>query len=243
MNWIYLSPHFDDIALSCGGLVWEQAQAGNSVSLWTICGGDPPRRALSAYAQILHQRWETGVQATQARRGEDIAACQTLGVPFRHFGFPDCIYRPRRKDIPHYYTSDKAIFGTVHPAERKNMVYRLSNIFRQEIPTGTQLVCPLTLGNHVDHVITRRAAERSGHALWYYPDYPYVLKSAAVLERYRQDGWKAVQFPISESGLRAWQDSVARHTTQINTFWPNLEAMRAAIRDYAQGKVILWRQG
>jgi hypothetical protein len=69
---IYLSPHLDDVTLSCGGLVWEQVQAGEQVEIWTICAGDPPPGALSPYAEELHHRWGYGIEAIAERRIEDI---------------------------------------------------------------------------------------------------------------------------------------------------------------------------
>jgi hypothetical protein len=36
MRWIYLSPHLDDAALSAGGLIYEQTQAGIQVEIWTF---------------------------------------------------------------------------------------------------------------------------------------------------------------------------------------------------------------
>ena len=63
MEWIYLSPHFDDIAYSCGGLVWEQVNSGQMVSIWTICAAYPPPGPLSSFASILHERWGTGREA------------------------------------------------------------------------------------------------------------------------------------------------------------------------------------
>jgi LmbE family N-acetylglucosaminyl deacetylase len=129
MTWIYLSPHFDDIALSCGGQVWEQAQAGQAVSIWTICGGEPPDGPLSAFAQEHHERWGTGRQAVAARREEDIAACKILSAAYRHFDLPDCLYR-RVDDFPGRpeeeigkpffpYDSHDALFGSIHPAEER----------------------------------------------------------------------------------------------------------------------------
>jgi len=68
MNWIYLSPHLDDVALSVGGLLWEQSQAGEQVAVWTICAGDPPPGDFAAFAQTLHARWGIGIEAAAARR-------------------------------------------------------------------------------------------------------------------------------------------------------------------------------
>lgn len=243
MEWIFLSPHFDDVALSCGGLIWEQVQAGERVSIWTICGGLPPRRPLSPFAQSLHQRWETGAEAVRLRQAEDRASCQILGASYRHFSIPDCIYRPRKRSIPHYYATEESLWGKLHANEEKNLVHRLTKMLDKEISPYAKIVCPLTLGNHVDHILTRKAAERLKRPLLYFEDYPYVLKSADELAQLKRNGWKPISFHISEAGICAWQEAIAAHTSQISTFWPSLSAMRAAIREYAHGQVTLWERG
>jgi hypothetical protein len=100
----------------------------------------------------------------------------------------------------------------------------------------------------VDHRLTRLAAERlvqEGRAprLWFYGDYPYILQDAAAPGRIGQAGNLERVFPVSEAGLAAWQDAVAAHATQISTFWPNLEAMRAALRSFMEsaGGARLWK--
>lgn len=247
MQWIFLSPHFDDIALSCGGLVWECSAAGEPASVWTVCAGKPPQREFSDYAKLHHERWETGTQAVEHRREEDRASCEIMHASHRYFNIPDCIYRPRRKNIPHYYTSGIDIFGAVHPAERKNLVNRLSQLFIREFPPGTQIVCPLTLGNHVDHQITRLAAERAarhlGVSLLYYADYPYAAQQPEQIASYQHQGWECVHFKISQGGLEAWYASISAYHTQISTFWADLENLRKDIWAYAEGQngLCLWK--
>ncbi len=241
-KWVYLSPHFDDVALSCGGLVWEQTNAGNPVSVWTICGSEPPLRPYSTFAASLHARWQTGEQAVAHRRDEDILSCQHMGASFRHFPLSDCIYRPADERTPHYYASEEAIFGEIHPAE-ESLVAALSQTLEREIEPGTQVVCPLTLGGHVDHRLTRAAAERLGLPLLYYADYPYVLTHRSYLEQLQQTGWERLHFPLSEAGLAGWCEAIAAHSSQISTFWPDLERMRSAVQAYARQEQggMLWR--
>ena len=93
MNWIYLSPHLDDVVLSCGGVICEQIKAGDKVQVWTICAGDPPENQLTLFAQDLHARWNTDNDAVSIRREEDQLACHLLGASPTHFNYPDCIYR------------------------------------------------------------------------------------------------------------------------------------------------------
>ena len=220
MNWIYLSPHLDDVVLSCGGLIWEQTQAGELVSIWTICAGDPPDEPFSAYAYSLHARWETGGDAVERRRREDNAACARISATARHLGVPDCIYRftvldetedlsgERGQDNRQFlYASEDALFGPLHPAEI-NLVKELSLEFSNTLPPGAEIVSPLSLFGHVDHRLTRAAAEGLGRPLWYYADYPYILRAMDQIEYLRQTGWEEVFFPVSPAGLTAWQELV-----------------------------------
>ncbi len=241
-DWVYLSPHFDDVALSCGGLVWEQAQAGRRIQVWTICGGEPPARPYSNFAASLHSRWQTGEQAVRRRKEEDIRSCRSMEAAYRHFPLADCIYRPADESIPHYYDSEEAIFGEIHPAEEE-LVISLGELLRKETAAGVQVVCPLKLGGHVDHRLTRAACERSGVKVLYYADYPYVLTEGPFLEQLQRKGWERLVFPLSEAGMAAWYEAVAAHASQISTFWPDLESMRRDIRAYGDQEkgAVLWR--
>lgn len=243
MDWIYLSPHFDDAALSCGGLIWEQAQSGESVSIWTVCAGEPPEGALSPFAERLHARWESGPQAPVYRRAEDLASCQRLGAAHRYFSIPDCIYRRGEDSGQFLYTSEESLNGTLHSAEAP-LIERLHRQMEQDLPQGAEMVCPLTLGNHVDHQLVRAAASRLKRRLWYYADFPYAARSSAWLDELSNAGWEYQVFPISTPGLAAWQASIAAHASQISTFWDSPEAMRASVEQFCQQMegVRFWRQ-
>lgn len=240
MEWIYLSPHLDDVALSCGGLVWEQTRS-QEVSVWTICAGDPPAGPLSQVAQSLHDRWGVGIDAVARRRAEDLLSCQILGAKPRHFTIPDCIYRRHPADGSPLYGSEQAIMGDPHPVET-DLVDNLCKEFASAVPRGTKVVCPLGIGGHVDHRLVRTAAEKLGFSLWYYADYPYV--DWLGWEQFTAGKeWRFMDFFVSEAGLEAWVRAVAAHRTQISTFWSGVEAMNTAIQDYHQrvGGVRLWR--
>jgi LmbE family N-acetylglucosaminyl deacetylase len=232
MDWIYLSPHPDDVALSCGGLLWEQARSGDQPQVWTICAGDPPPGPVSPFAAGLQVRWETGAAASEQRRREDVRACRWLRAGYRHFLLPDCIYRRDEESGAFLYTSEESLFG---PLDRREvgLVEWLAAELAQALPEGAQLVCPLSVGGHVDHRLTRAAAERLGGACWYYADYPYIQDHIDELAQFIQPTWEPAWFPISEEGMGAWAAAVSAHRSQISTFWPNADAMRAALHAYA----------
>jgi hypothetical protein len=59
-----------------------------------------------------------------------------------------------------------------------------------------------------------------------------------------QAGWKRESFRLSAAGLKAWQDAVAAHASQISTFWADELVMRMAIAEYAaqERAVCLWQK-
>ena len=91
------------------------------------------------------------------------------------------------------------------------------------------LLAPLGIGNHVDHQLTRRAAEEVDLTLCYYSDFPYVLKNEHLIGYQLPQGAKGEVAPVSRQGLEKWQDAMAAYTSQIGTFWPDTDAMRATV--------------
>ena len=230
MDWIYLSPHYDDVALSCGGLLWEQAKDGEDVSVWTICASEAPSGNLSPFAQSLHERWESGPSAKALRRSEDLRSCQLLGAEAGHFGILDCIYRLDAGSGLHLYISEEDLFGELHPLE-ETLVAQLAEVLAGEIPPGAQVVAPLAVGGHVDHRLVQQAAARLDLPVWHYADYPYI-EFAGQAEWVRLAQREHVDMEVSNPGLQTWISSIAAHTSQVSTFWPDLEAMAQAIKAY-----------
>ena len=67
---IYLSPHLDDVALSCGGQVYMLGEIERPVLIVTVMAGEPPGLATSNYAQALHDRWQLQIDVVARRRAE-----------------------------------------------------------------------------------------------------------------------------------------------------------------------------
>ena len=241
MQWIFLSSHLDDAALSCGGLIAERTRMGDPVEIWTICAGDPPPGPLPTFAQSLHKRWGTSRDAAVARRLEDQQSCQRLGAAARHFAIPDCIYRrvPPAGD-PLISTNDDLF--QPFPDSQHSLVDSLRDQLANALPLKSLVVSPLALGNHIDHQLVRRAAERLGRPLLYYADYPYTVQASSDLEQSIHPGWQTYTQAISPDGLRAWQAAVAAHRSQISTFWDSVSEMEAAVQSYyeAGGGCKLW---
>lgn len=231
MQWIFLSPHLDDAALSCGGLIVERVANGDSVEIWTICAGDPPDGPLSPFASELHQRWGTGREAIAVRRAEDIAACQVLKASPRHLSIPDCIYRRDPVSCEPLIHFNEDLFRRL-PESQASLVEELSSQLTDLLPNGCQVVAPMTLGNHIDHQLVRQAAERLNLPLWFYADYPYAAQESLASPSVLPHGGSVFNQPISPASLRTWQSAVAKYLSQISSFWESMSEMEKAIQIY-----------
>jgi len=240
MNWVYLSPHFDDAVYSCGGLIWEQTRAGDTVEIRTICAGEPQPGPLPPFAAELHERWGSP-QAVSVRREEDQEACQIVGAGQRLGNIPDCIYRFLPDGQPVIHVNEDLFAAPLE--QEKDRIYALSRDLLAALPAGARLVAPLTLGGHVDHRLVRAAAEMLGLPLRYYADFPYVAREQPVIEPHLPPGVVLRLYPVSPDGLAAWQRAVAAYRSQISTFWVDEPALYADMQAYLRstgGNARLW---
>lgn len=197
----------------------------------------------------MHERWaaSTGGVAPPApaevvgrRRSEDLAALSDVGAEAVHLDIPDCIYRVNPGTGYAVYNAESAIFGLVHASELtlvRRVATKLTTLLRG---LGRHhLFVPLGIGQHVDHQITRRAAEVAGSVYAYYEDFPYVGREG--------DRWPNPQSPLlagrpltpelvrlSEANLAAWIRATARYASQISTFWADEPAVSTALREFAE---------
>ena len=234
MRWIYLSPHLDDAALSAGGLIYEQTSAGIPVEIWTFMCGDPHLTEVSPFARLLHARWgfSDAEEAMRERRKEDLHAVGILGAKAAHFDFLDCIYR-RGKNGEWLYND--RIFAPPHE-EDAHLPSKIASTIMSRLQPDDRLVCQLSVGSHVDHVLVRQAAELLGlgKRLIYDIDMPYFLYKSDELKA-KAAGMKESVSRITESGLERWAEAIAAYKSQLPTLYEGVstpEQARKTIQDY-----------
>lgn len=248
---IYLSPHPDDVVLSCGGTVYEQAARGERVAVITVFGASPPAgEPLTEFATSLHGRWQASAAAAAfddapaARRAEDAASFARLhpSVELIHLPLTDCIYRHSPEGEP-LYDSEESLFGRVHPNDPALDLLAEA----PPLPQAARLYAPLGAGGHVDHKVLRLAMVEWGapaRRVWYYEDYPYVAEPGVLATTLAlHPGLERVVNPLGEAALAAKVRAAAAHESQISTFWEDAEALDAALRAYAAqaGGERFWR--
>jgi len=235
---IFLSPHPDDAVLSCGGWIYQLAQNGERPIVITIFGGDAPAGVpRSDFARSLQERWQMGDDAPARRRDEDLAACDRLGCYLTHLPFADAVYRADETGQA-LYASEESIFGDIREGAIIDLVIEALRP-RVERVFNARLVVPLTAGQHVDHVITREAAECLDADLIYYEDYPYAEQPDRMTHVWgsatgAEAEWVSETIGLSKSALNAKIEAFLLHRSQISTFYRDDEEVRQRMRAYAE---------
>lgn len=238
MRYIYLSPHLDDASLSAGGWIYDQTQKGNTVEIWTILAGFPATAQLSDYAQYLHQQWRMGSakDVVTARRKEDINSAKVLGATTHYFDFLDCIYRQDKNGNWLY----SMIFTDPLP-EEDDLPQQIADEISKRLKSDDKLVCQFGIGQHVDHVLVRRAAELLGKPLLYVADIPYLFKKPEQLHPHTVEMKEDVEM-VSETGIHVWQEAILMYDSQMDELFQSRDRMREQIREYCQtvGGIRFW---
>lgn len=183
MRHLFLSPHYDDIALSCGGLAASLARAGQTPEVAVIFGAEPDEATpLTDFAVFQHDRWGLAQdQAVAGRLAEEADAASHLGTRFRLLPFHDAIYRGDR------YLDDDQLFGAP-AADEADLPARIVAALGLDGPLAPDLrvYCPLAIAGHVDHRHAFAAgvslAARGGDVC-FYEDQPYALQTGTVETR------------------------------------------------------------
>ncbi|MBC8160275.1 MAG: PIG-L family deacetylase [Roseiflexaceae bacterium] len=229
---IYLSPHLDDAALSCGGAIARHSTRGARVLVVTLCTAVPPAEGpFSEFAAAMHSRWNLPAdQVVATRLHEDAQALERIGADGLWAGFSDAIYR-----MPEQYNEPAKLFGSAAPGDPQHQqVMALLDDLHARAPSAT-FYSPLAIGGHVDHRIMYDAtiAGGWGRSTAFYEDIPYVHQGGAIEQRMQQLPRPFVASIIDiDASLRRKLDAIAAYSSQMNELFGGEATMRAEIMAY-----------
>jgi len=227
---LFISPHLDDVALSCGGYLSRLADAGKQVIIVTVATEDVPENfPLSPTMKWRHIIWRQGNSPFLVRRCEDILAASTLGVQFEHFDMLDAIYRCDKFKKPLY--PEKITKVPIQAQDRIDFIpilcTKLRNILSTWAGNQIQVFCPLGIGEHIDHIIVRSAVEEvfESQNIIYYEDYPYVANLSSIQLPNEPsntfENWKTIIVRLSSGEIEARIAAVESYTSQIPILFPS----------------------
>ncbi|MFK0040895.1 PIG-L deacetylase family protein [Paenarthrobacter sp. NPDC090517] len=235
--WLFLSPHLDDAVLSCGALIEAQARERQVIvaTLFTEAAPSPHTRAARSF--VRQCTVPDAGELFKARQSEDRAVLQDMGVQSIHLGEVDALFRRRRKPLvlgssawdrllPEFthryptYRFDIAL-GRIAKGDHPLIRQLRGDVATLMAQTKAELVfCPVAVGRHVDHLITREAAKGHIEDLILYSDFPYDLVSEPDATHLTRLG--CVPWTWGE-GLDAKLPRIRQYETQVDALFPSGE--------------------
>jgi LmbE family N-acetylglucosaminyl deacetylase len=248
---IFISPHFDDVAYSCGGTISKLASSGQLPLVITIFAGTPsftfhPVTLASKSGRPLAFRVHRGMGFSLGRslnpagivalrRQEDARAFDYLHADYLWLDYLDGIYRGNAR---RYSQIEQLLGGDLH-SEDLAICQRLAQELvklHERLPAATWYV-PLGVGRHIDHQLVSSASmgliER-GATVKCYEDFPYVARKGALNERLQELGRAFAPTQVEIAGaLHQRVEAAALYASQIKMSFGDRGAVYTAIKDYA----------
>jgi hypothetical protein len=220
MRKIFLSAHPDDAVLSCGGLIFDDSAEGVQTEVWTfMCG---------AAKDIPKEHFTTRIE-------EDFLAVRSLGAKPVHYGYLDALYREKPDGSKLY----GGVFSHLDPQDT-GTIESISKLIYMNKEEGDKFMCPLAVGDHVDHVIVRRALELLHLPITYYTDFPYIEYVPEKLDQV-VEGLAKYPVTVSPEGLKNWIEAACMYKSQ--NLYPTQEITIQKIKEYWApiNGIFLWK--
>ena len=221
---IFVSPHLDDAALSCGGGIARLTRAGTSVKVVSVFTADqPPGEPLSPLARRSLASWGAGDQPFELRRAENRTALELLGAEAEDLGLLDAIYRRAASGPPLY--SDPLVPPSREDVER--FLPQLTDALRRSsvaTRAGAPVFCPAGTGGHVDHLLVRRAVEQivEPREVVYYEEYPYSTRpETSATPDAAAESRPFVALPLTPDELDARIAAIGCYESQLRGLFPS----------------------
>lgn len=218
---LFISPHLDDVAFSCGGTLAKLLRADRTAivcTIFTASVDDPRGFALRCQTD---KGLAPDIDYMLLRRAEDAEFARAIGgAELHHLTF---------REAPHRgYESAAELFAGERLDDKvwREIADELKSLARELNP---QIVfAPQGLGNHVDHLQTIRAvraAEFQVPVVWY-RDTPYAIRDAdAAPAPILPDDLNETAVGIDEE-IEAKIEGCIAYTTQIGFQFGGADALR-----------------
>ena len=229
---VVLSPHLDDAVLSCGALL-SYASSRTTVTVATLfTEASSPPHTLSARRYLGQIGLADAEALYRHRRAEDRTALAPMGVTCVHAGLIEALFRRLPHlgwrsmwsrllpELAHIYPVYRVHItsGRIAPADAGTLRDASDIVDRMTPPRPAFVLAPLGVGGHVDHVLTRMAAERGKAQIIYYSDFPYNQRHPPDDAFIRRNGLVEVQWSRQ---IEAKADLIQAYRTQARALFPS----------------------
>lgn len=224
---VFISPHFDDVALSCGALLLELTKHKvpiTIVNVFTTAHEGP--YTLSA-RKFLHTSGKNSDALTlfKKRRKEDEQALSSIKVKkIVNLNIEDALFRRKTKrsligkiipEFDHIYpTFQWDVMKKIKPSD-----YAINQLKTelQKLSEKDQIIfAPYGIGGHVDHQITRKVVSEVFDNVILYSDFPYNIRTNNYGEQLEgKETYEILPHAIQKESL------IKKYRTQFSGLFPN----------------------
>ena len=231
MSNIFLSPHLDDVILSCGGFIYKLVhEKHEKVEIWTFASGIPEVTPKTRIVSELLNDWKfsSAKEAVESRIDEDFNAASVLGVKSVFLNFLDCIYRRNNKNE---YPYDNVF------VEPEMFDYEMMDQYRNELMknlTDTDIVyAPFSIGGHVDHRIVHTVSKQLNRKIKYFLDVPYSIWHPDEIDMVTKE-YNEYTESLSDSDFIKWEEAIKEYKSQIETLFDDVSNIQSELKKFCK---------
>lgn len=230
---IFISPHFDDVVFSCGGLL-AQLRGISSVLVITVFSGvGEGFSSKTGKKFILDCGYESGEELFNRRKMEEKKVAIMLEYKTQLMNFPDAIFRYEKGFLgkKHFYNDSAHLFGEVNKNDKVMGVLEkeLNELINKYSKRETMIYFPLGLGGHVDHKIVSFIGKNlKWRKIYYYEDFPYVTYDKGI----SLDGMKLKIVLTPKKILKEKYQAMLEYKSQINDTFRSNNNLRKQLNDF-----------
>ena len=224
---LFVSPHLDDVAFSCGGLAALLADHGWQTVLATVFTRSVVPATGFALACQLDKGLPPEADYMALRRGEDLRAAAILSFTAMHWlDLPEAPHRG--------YDAAPVLFGSVQAGDNVTGSVMSGLSALAGVMPPDLVLAPQGLGNHVDHQVVVHAVQAlfAADRIAFYRDTPYAIRQPHARPLAAVAGGAPDLVPISAALDRKIAASAA-YTSQIGFQFGGEAALATALRDFA----------
>jgi LmbE family N-acetylglucosaminyl deacetylase len=193
----FVSPHFDDAVFSAGALMQYLSKHIEVVVLTVFTKAGKMPYTLSAKTYLQQCGYTDAEQLYRDRTKEDAEALKTITGKSINLGFVEALWRKKPKaSIFSKIFSQIPEFSVLYPTYRWHIIsgniakedFQTISVIKKHLedqikPIDSFVFCPVGIGSHIDHLVTRKACVGFDNLI-YWADFPYNTKTQQSMSEF-----------------------------------------------------------
>lgn len=227
----FVSPHLDDAVFSATNLILKLKNKTKVTVINVMTESNGFKSTFSAMKFVKTCGYTNAEDLFEDRRKEDTKIYNFIGVKKIDLGLVDATWRLKNlknnilkilsnilPELVHIYPTFRMhVHGRGISHNDDGLRLDLKNKLDKLIPKNAIIFCPLSLGDHVDHVLVRNVVDGLDRTIAYWTDYPYLLENDVKIN-------PILQIPVNSFAINSDNSTkeklIKMYETQFNAMFP-----------------------